>query len=110
MYGLTEATVLAYNWLIEFLNTYDYYHVPGTADFWNHETKLTVFYLCVDDIGLEYDSKEDLTYFLTTIKNYYDYHIDHQGSNYMTSHLNGIMKKDTLICQCQNIYKNYSQG
>jgi len=83
MYGLKEAAVLAYNGFIYFLNTYGYYHALGTVGFWKHKIKRTAFYLCLDDIGLKYYSKEDFTHFLTAIKNHYDYHIDHQGSNYI---------------------------
>ena len=95
MYGLKEAAVLAYNRLTTFLNTYGYYHVPGTAKFWKHKTKRTAFCLCVDNIGLKYYSKEDLTHFLTAIKNHYDYYIEHQGSNYI-----GFTLKSNCIEGC----------
>ena len=83
MYGLKEAAVLAYNQFSDFLNRYGYSHVPGTAGVWKHATKRTAFCLCVDDIALKYYNKEDLAHFLTALKNHYDYHMDHEGMNYI---------------------------
>ena len=83
MYGLQEAAILAYDQSAKFLNNYGYSHVQGTADLWKYETKRTTFCLCVDDIALNYYSQEDLQYFLTSIKNHYDYHTDYQGTNYI---------------------------
>ena len=52
MYGLKEAAVLAYDQLTSFLNKQGQRHTQGTAGLWTHQTKQTILFLCVDDIGV----------------------------------------------------------
>ena len=63
MYGLKEATILAYDKLSHFMKKYGYDHVPGNAGLWRLIKKTTAFCLCVDDIALKYNNKTDLQHF-----------------------------------------------
>lgn len=67
MYGLKEAAILAYNWLVKFMKEHGYCHVPGTAGIWKHQTKLIVFCLCVDNIGVKYYYKKDAQHLINIL-------------------------------------------
>ena len=54
MYGLKQASVLAYKYLSKFLTAADYTPIIGTSGLWCHKTKPTIFCLCVDDFGIKY--------------------------------------------------------
>jgi hypothetical protein len=59
MYGLKEASVLAYDQLKAHLAQYGYTPVCFTPGLWKHNTKRTTFTLTVDDFGIKYFSKAD---------------------------------------------------
>ena len=60
MYGLNQASVLAYYQLSSRLTNDGYQPIIGSLGIWKHNTRKTLFYLCVDDFGAKYYSKEDV--------------------------------------------------
>ena len=60
MYGLKQASVLAYQHLSKLLIDGGYKQILGSLGMWKHETRQTLFCLCVDDFGVKYFSKEDV--------------------------------------------------
>ena len=61
MYGLKQAYVLAYQSLSKLLTNGGYEQILGSLGMWKHLKKTLVF-LCVDDFGVKYYSKEDVKY------------------------------------------------
>ena len=59
MYGLKQATILAYDNLKQSLEWYDYAPIIGTARLWGHKIRSTKFCLCVDNFGIKYYNKLD---------------------------------------------------
>ena len=60
MYGLKQAALLAYNYLVEKLAPHGYRPIPHTIGMWKHDTKPISFCLCVDDFGVKYTNKDDV--------------------------------------------------
>ena len=83
MYGLKEAAILAYNKLLLHLTPRGYYPIEGTAGMWRHKTRKTIFCLCVDDFGIKYFDKEDVTHFQDSLKDHFKFHLDWEGKNYI---------------------------
>ena len=50
---------------------------------WKHETRDTIFCLCVDDFGVKYFSKEDVQHLHDTIATEYTCKIDWKGENFL---------------------------
>ena len=82
MYGLRNAAILAYNNLRSKLLPFGYVPVEGTVGLWKHNTRRIKFCLCVDDFGIQYNTKEDADHLLNAIKSNYNYTVDWSGSNY----------------------------
>ena len=57
MYGLIHAAVLVYQKVSTLLKTGDYQPLIGSLGMWKHESRKTMFCLCVDDFGVKYYSK-----------------------------------------------------
>ncbi len=74
---------MAYNKLIHHLTPRGYYPIPGTAGLWRHKTRKTIFCLCVDDFGIKYFNKEDIQHFQDSLKDYFQFHMDWTGKNYI---------------------------
>ena len=49
MYGLNQASIIAYNHLIYHMEPHIYYIFPFTTGLGAHKTRKTKFCLCVDD-------------------------------------------------------------
>ena len=81
MYGLKQAARLAYDLIKQRLKPYGYTPDPISPNIWKHESKPTVFCLCVDDFGVKYYSKADADHLLNALKQYKTT-IDWTGSNY----------------------------
>jgi hypothetical protein len=64
MYGLKEASILAYDQLKAHLNQYGYSPVRFTPGLWKHNMHRTTFTLAVDDFGIKYFNKAVLIIFL----------------------------------------------
>jgi hypothetical protein len=82
MYGLKQAAVIAYRNLVENLEPQGYYPVPHTTGLWKHKTRTTKFYLCVDDFGIKYFSKEDAEHLLNALSKSYKVSVDWTGKKY----------------------------
>ena len=69
MYGLKQATILAYYNLVKNLQPYGYMHIPHTVGLWKDETKPTTFCLCVYDFGIKCFNNSDANHLHRYIKN-----------------------------------------
>ena len=90
MYGLKQAAILAYNQLKDNLSKHGYYPITNSNGLWKHETRPTIFALCVDDFGVKYFSEDDANHLINTLKKYYPISLDRAGKNYcgLTLHWN----------------------
>ena len=82
MYGLKQAAVLAHTQLIANLKEDGYRPIPHIEGFWEHESRLTKFCLCVDDFGIKYYSKADADHLLSSLRKNYEITVDWKGTNY----------------------------
>ena len=81
MYGLKQAARLAYNLIKERLAPHGYKPDPVSPNIWTHDTRRTIFCLCVDDFGVKYYSKADADHLINALKDY-KITIDWKGNNY----------------------------
>ena len=93
MYRLKEATIIAYNQLISHMEPLGYYPVPFTTGPWAQKIRRKKHFLCVDDFGIRYFSKDDADHLLESLRNHYAISTDWEGYNYL------ILK----------IYRNYNE-
>ena len=82
MPGLKQAAILAYCHLKNWLEPYGYEPITGTVGMWRHKTRPTIFYICVDDFGIKFWSKEDANHLYNTIGANFKYTVDREGKNY----------------------------
>ena len=68
MYGLKQAAIIAYSNIISHMDPHGYYTVPFTTVLWAHKTRRTIFFLCVDDFGVKYFTKDDANHILDSLK------------------------------------------
>jgi hypothetical protein len=83
MYGLKEASVLAYDQLKEHLAPYGYAPVRVTPGLWQHSTRPTKFTLAVDDFGIKYFQKADAEHLISALQDKYQLTQDWSGNNYL---------------------------
>jgi hypothetical protein len=83
MYGLKEASVLAYDQLRAHLAPYGYAPVPFTPGLWRHNKFRTTFTLAVDDFGIKYYSTAELNHLLQALETKYSITKDLSGSSYL---------------------------
>ena len=76
VYGIKQASIIAYNQLIYHMEPHGYYPAPFTTGLWSHETRITKFCLCLDDFGVKYFNKDDADNLLESLKNHYAISID----------------------------------
>lgn len=88
VYGLKEASILAYQQLCEHLSKYDYFPVPCTPGLWRHKTRRTTFTLAVDDFGIKFFSQHDADHLLNALRDKYVITVDWTGSSYLGLRLN----------------------
>ena len=81
MYGLKQAAILAHQQLVKNLAPFGYHPIPNT-NFWKHETRPTIFCLCVDDFGVKYFSKADADHLFSALAQHYQYTVDWTGSHF----------------------------
>ena len=111
MYGLKQAAILAYNFLVQNLSTHDYYPLPHTVGLWGHLTRSTKFCLCVDDLGIKYFKEDDANHLLDSLKHSYSVSVaDFTGASFCGltlkwNYVNGFVDimmptyiKDALLC------------
>ena len=82
MYGLKQAAILAYEFIVENLAPHGYHPIPQSLGLWRHETRPIQFCLCVDDFGIKYERKEDLDHLLNALRQKYEVSVDMTGSNF----------------------------
>ena len=82
MYGLVQASTLAYKNLKKNLEPHGYYPCPNTEGLWKHVSRPTTFCLCVDDFGIKYYSKADANHLLACLRENYKISVDWEGKNY----------------------------
>ena len=71
MYGLRQATLLAYNFLQHNLAPFRYKPISYTTGLWKHETRNIVFCLCIDDFGIQYYNKNDFNHLIQALQQFY---------------------------------------
>ena len=82
MYGLKQATILAYKLLVKRLEKKGYIPIPLTNGLFKYTSRKTIFALYVDDFGVKNHSQDDLLHLQITLKEHYDISIDIDGRNY----------------------------
>jgi len=83
MYGLKEASILAYEQLVAHLAPYGYSPMPFTPGLWRHSTRRTTFTLAVDDFGVKHFSKADAEHLFNALRDKYTITTDWTGSTYL---------------------------
>ena len=82
MYGLKQATILAYKQLKTNLAKFGYHPIPHSVGMWKHKSRKTLFCLCVDDFGIQYHSRADADHLIHALRQFYKITIDWDGKNY----------------------------
>ena len=104
-YGLKQATILAYEHLVEKLQPYECRFIYHTLGLWKHDTKPTTFCLCVDDFGIKYFNKSDVKHLLQSLQKNHIVTVDCSWKNSVVSLSIGNTTMNMLTCQCQVMYK-----
>ena len=71
MYVLKQAAIISYNYLISHMEKHGYYPVPLKNGLWEHKTRRTKIFQCVDDFGVKYFTKDDANHLLDYLKKHY---------------------------------------
>jgi len=79
MYGLRQVAILAYHYIVKVFKPYGYHPCKYSLGLWKHETRPTVFCLCVDDFGVKYFSEDDKQHLLNALRQYYKITVDDEG-------------------------------
>ena len=72
MYGFKQAAKLARDKLINTLVPFGYYPAKESQNIWKYTTQKTKFFLCVDDFGIKYSSKNDAEHLLSSLRSAYE--------------------------------------
>ena len=80
MYGLKQASILAYQKLVKHLNTHGYYPVINTNAIFFHKTRIKHLCLCVDDFRIKYHSTDNADHILNTLVEKYTITTDWEGN------------------------------
>ena len=67
VYGLKEAEILVFNYIIKNLIPFEYYPVKCMPNLWKYISRPTTFNLCVDGIGIKYHTKNDQDYLINAL-------------------------------------------
>ena len=81
MYGLKQAACLAYDLLCDLLGKEGYTPSTLSPNIWDHKTRATKFYLCVDNFGIKYVNNDNIDHLLNASKNHYTVSEDWTGEN-----------------------------
>ena len=87
MYGLKQASVLAYNNLVKNLKDHVYAPIPHTVGLWRHNSRPLTFCLCVDDFGIKYENKADVDHLLAALRQFYSISTDWSVQHFCGFHL-----------------------
>jgi hypothetical protein len=82
MYGLPQAGRIANDRLVAFLAPHGYEPVPITPGLWRHSKSDLAFTLVVDDFGIKYTNKQDVTTFMDILNLLYKVSEDWAGARY----------------------------
>mmetsp|Transcript_17385 Transcript_17385/g.24552 ORF Transcript_17385/g.24552 Transcript_17385/m.24552 type:complete len:288 (+) Transcript_17385:996-1859(+) len=82
MYGLKQATQIAYDLLLTRSQTAGYYSCQFTAELFRHESRPIAFTLCIDDFGIKYTNQADIDHLIATLRSNYEITIDWKGRHY----------------------------
>ena len=79
MPGLKQAAILVYKYLKNCLELFGYEPILETIGLWQYKTRLTKFYLHVDDFCTKYWSKDNANHLCSSISENFQYTIDKEG-------------------------------
>ena len=82
MYGLPQAGIISNQLLQKRLAKHGYFKLPHTPGLWKHEHKPTAFTLVVNDFGIKYVSRENLSHLMNALKEHYELSIINKGPLY----------------------------
>ena len=82
MYGLKQAAIIAYLQMVKHMDGHVYYLLHCTAGLLVDCTLATHFFLCVEDFGVKYFSKDREDHLLNALKNCYAVSTGWEGGNY----------------------------
>ena len=82
MYRLKQAAILVYEQLLERLQVAGYIPIIVSTGMWKHETRQTLFCVCVDYFRVKFFSDSDSKHFLQTLGKDYQYTVDWSGKNF----------------------------
>ena len=83
IYGLKQAGRLAQQRLIKHLADHGYHQTEHTPCLFKHDTNSVIFTLVVDDFGVKYKQKEDVTHLLDTLEKLYKIKTNWSGDAYI---------------------------
>ena len=79
---MKQATLLAYNKLVNHVAPHGYHPVPHSLGLWTYKTRLTRFCLCVDNFGIKYFRKDDVKYLIDILQKSFEVSCDWEGRHY----------------------------
>ena len=82
MYGLKEAIIIAYKYLVRNFQPHGYAPVENTPGLWTHSTLPTTFTLAVDNFGIKLFGTNNTTHLTNALQNHYFVTINLFGRNY----------------------------
>ena len=82
MYGLKQASILAYNLIKERLEPAGYFPIKESNALWKHRTRKKIFAFCVNDFGVKYFDKDNTQHLIDVLDKHYDITVDWTGRNY----------------------------
>ena len=82
MYVLKQAARLANDKLRDHLASFGYYPDPHAPSIWKHNTRSIIFCLYVDDFGVKYFQKDDVTHLTNALQKVLKVYINYAGKEY----------------------------
>ena len=82
IYGIPQSSSLANDLLETRLLKHDYFQCPQTPGLWRHRWRPVLFYLIVDDFGVEYVGQHHSNHLLNAIKENHEVTVDDKGDLY----------------------------
>ena len=83
MYGLKEASILAYDQLRAHLSSHGYFPFKFTPGLWRHEHRPIAFSLATDDFGIKVFDKKDADHLFNALREKYNITVDWTGDAYL---------------------------
>ena len=80
-YGLPQSVILANKQLHKRLEKEVYYKAHTKPGLWRHKWRPNIFYLIVDDFGVEYVGKQHVDHRDSVLKKYHNSSKDYDGIN-----------------------------